>query len=339
MRFEALFFYIVVFLSFLYFSRSSLSSLVVIEYRLRGSPPATIFLSPRYRRLLFLLLLLLLLPHTVPIGTSITFAFPFFPCFLFPSISPFPLSISSQCALNSSARERRPLSTRRRRRSRRSRRPRLFVLSTRQSLSETMRTRSRLSQPELARAFGPLFFVYHHHHPRSSSSSNAALSRWNPQSLHRVTRAPYFPSQRTSMGAESPTTTIVAWTKKTPLSVGDDKVVSKVASSSSSSSSSSSRHKASLLLLLCLLLLPIGQKNRFVGVRTYQFIVSYIHTLALCVCSRVDIYIYTYLMIKMMLLCCCCCCISRRENPLEPKTKAKREERRVEHSRPHSQPP
>ena len=40
------------------------------------------------------------------------------------------------------------------------------------------------------------------------------------------------------MGAESPTTTIVAWTKKTPLSVGDDKVVSKVASSSSSSSSS-----------------------------------------------------------------------------------------------------
>ena len=182
-----------------------------------------------------------------------------------------------------------------------------------------MRTRSRLSQPELARAFGPLFFVYHHHHHHhhhwsSSSSSKSALSRWNPQSHLRVTRAPFFPShKRTSMGAESPTTTIVAWTKKTPLSVGDDKVVSKVASSSSSSSSSSSRHKASLLLLLLLrlllLLLPIGQKNahRFVGdSMRINYRLIYTHACS-CVCVReFDIYIYTYLMM-MMLLCCCCC--------------------------------
>ena len=98
------------------------------------------------------------------------------------------------------------------------------------------------------------------------------------------------------MGAESPTTTIVAWTKKTPLlSVGDDKkVVSKVASSSSSSSSSS-RHKASLLLLLCLLLLPIGQKNahRFVGDSMRINSSSHIYTRLLFVCVReFDIYIY-----------------------------------------------
>ncbi len=135
------------------------------------------------------------------------------------------------------------------------------------------------------------------------------------------------------MGAESPTTTIVAWTKKTPLSVGDDKVVSKVASSSSSSSSSS-RHKASLLLLLrlllLLLLLPIGQKNahRFVGDSMRINSSSHIYTRLLFVCVR-EFDIYIYLMMMMMMLCCYY--FAREEKP------SRTNETREKSRRPHSE--